>query len=655
MIRQGRSRGRWIVSIWIPFLVLSAAAGHGEDFDWLSIEDGIGAPHALESASIEAVAGRLDEWVDSGFGFVEVAWRTHVRIKAASEVEVRQSVVRLFVNDAGAQQAGTIEITIETDRSSLRVERAYLLLPDGRRQAVDPDSVQVTDSQDPDLFSTLKTVSLPMGGVVPGSVAFVEYTLIRRIEGDPLPWSSLFNMQTLVPILSNEIVVENEREPGWFDWATNDPGLECGTVSAGRLVCRRSEMAAVRLDPAVRSYLDVIPHFVVGQRVTWRELSARVAGLVEAKLDVSDEMEKAIARIREEFEEPEARARELYRVVSNQVRYLGFEHGDAAVVPRPASLTWKRRFGDCKDKVTLFVAMARALDLEVTPVLTSVSFFEPGTFVLPAASYFDHMIVCSDALPRDGGCVDVTLSSSPPGLPFVLQGGVALELTRRGADSIRPLPRRAALWEFGVTRDIRLECDGGIREKVDYRQGGPWGETLRSMLVQLSPDEREQYLANEYAQAMGVSEQRPEMELGGLASVGRPWTVHYASTRAQRAEMKGAQHFYDVNRWLLAVARSLVSENRHHDYAFPGIRLEAVSRYRLCEEAEIEYEGAALDLASRWGSLTRRYETRNDEVIVRSMLSMDSRVVSPSENEDLRLYLSRSLDQSAIQFGYRVD
>jgi len=368
------------------------------------------------------------------------------------------------------------------------------------------------------------------------------------------------------------------RAADWYAWKTNGPELVCESDSEGRLICRRSETAAVKADPAVRSYYDIIPHLIVAERVSWADYAARVGRLAESKLDVSEAMTETIERIRSEFASPEERAEEVYRIVANQVRYLGFEHGDSAVVPHAASLTWDRRFGDCKDKVTLFVAMAHALGIEAKPVLISTSFFEPENAILPAASYFDHMIVCSNALVRDDGCVDVTLSLSPAELPYILQGRLALDLTGSNTNSVRALPRRAVLWE-----------------------------------------------------------------------------VTYSSRGARRVEMTGIQHFYDVDPWFSYFARSLVAENQHHDYGFPGIRLEAVSRYRVCEDAKIGYTGAVLDLKGRWGTLARHYEVDQGSVIVRSTLSMSSRSISPSELSDLRVYLDRSLDQSAIQFEYRFE
>ena len=647
---------RWSMSIGIAVLALFfPAVSHAEHPEWLEVAADLDRVHELENGSTESVLERMGEWVDAGYGFVEVAWTSRIRIKAQSEIEARHSVVRLFVTASGAQQAGTFEVSVDTGRSRLRIERAYLLLPGGRRQAVDPDSIQIRDPLEPNLFSDTKTVSIPLAGIVPGAIGYVDYRIVRKVDADPLPWSWLSHLQSTVPILSTEIVIENERGKDWLAWETNDPELECESPTVDRLRCRRSESAPLKSDPSVRSYYDLVPHFIAAERVSWKEYAARVGGLVEGKLDVSEDMRSTIERIRSDFEGQQAQAEEIYRVVSNQVRYLGFEHGDSAVVPHAASLTWHRRFGDCKDKVTLFVAMARALGIEARPVLTSSIYFDVENAILPATSYFDHMIVCTSALVRDNGCVDVTLASSPAELPYMLQGGIALQLAGSESDAVRALPKRGVLWEVAVERDIELRCDGEVSVQTAYHQGGSWGDTVRGALIAMGPSDRSQYMLSEFSQAMGSAEARPSMKLSGLSALNEPWTVSYSSQQPRRVAMDGVQHFYDIDPWFSVFARSLVAENQHHDFDLPGIRLEAISRFDVCEDAAIGYTGAALDLEGRWGALWRRYEKDGNKLIVRSTLSMSSRSVSPAELRDLRLYLGRALNQTAIQFEYHFD
>ena len=46
--------------------------------------------------------------------------------------------------------------------------------------------------------------------------------------------------------------------------------------------------------------------------------------------------------------------------LDREVRYTGIEFGEAAIVPHDPAETLAKKYGDCKDKATLLVAMLRA-------------------------------------------------------------------------------------------------------------------------------------------------------------------------------------------------------------------------------------------------------------------------------------------------------
>jgi hypothetical protein len=57
------------------------------------------------------------------------------------------------------------------------------------------------------------------------------------------------------------------------------------------------------------------------------------------------------------------------RLVEDKTRYLFLGMGDGGYKPAPADETWSRRFGDCKGKTVLLLALLRELKIEAEPVL----------------------------------------------------------------------------------------------------------------------------------------------------------------------------------------------------------------------------------------------------------------------------------------------
>ena len=75
------------------------------------------------------------------------------------------------------------------------------------------------------------------------------------------------------------------------------------------------------------------------------------------------------------------------------IRYTGVEFGESSIMPARPDETLKRRFGDCKDKSTLLVAMLRAAGFDAHVALLDTGFGPDPDPDLPGIDLFDHAIV----------------------------------------------------------------------------------------------------------------------------------------------------------------------------------------------------------------------------------------------------------------------
>lgn len=84
---------------------------------------------------------------------------------------------------------------------------------------------------------------------------------------------------------------------------------------------------------------------------------------------------------------------DIIRFVQDDVRYLGFESGIGAYKPNHPDKVLKQRFGDCKDKSLLLIALLRYEGVEAFPFLVNTSMKAEIDKALPSHSVFDHCIV----------------------------------------------------------------------------------------------------------------------------------------------------------------------------------------------------------------------------------------------------------------------
>ncbi|HSL18472.1 MAG TPA: DUF3857 domain-containing protein [Methylomirabilota bacterium] len=122
------------------------------------------------------------------------------------------------------------------------------------------------------------------------------------------------------------------------------------------------------------------------------------------------------ARARElaaEADDPASRALAAIRFVQDELRYFAIVLGPNSHAPHPPEVTLERRFGDCKDKALLLVALLEELGIPAWPALVDS---DTGPLVptrLPSPGVFDHIVVVLE-IDGEQRWVDPTIS---------LQGG----------------------------------------------------------------------------------------------------------------------------------------------------------------------------------------------------------------------------------------
>jgi len=81
------------------------------------------------------------------------------------------------------------------------------------------------------------------------------------------------------------------------------------------------------------------------------------------------------------------------KFVQDEIRYLGLESGIGAYKPFTPNKVFEQRFGDCKDKSWLMVAMLREMGINAYPVLVSTQYGRTLEELLPSPKVFNHVVV----------------------------------------------------------------------------------------------------------------------------------------------------------------------------------------------------------------------------------------------------------------------
>lgn len=99
-----------------------------------------------------------------------------------------------------------------------------------------------------------------------------------------------------------------------------------------------------------------------------------------------------IAKIKALSPDPVKRAEAALALVEDRVRYVLLATNDGGLIPADADTTWSRRFGDCKGKTVLLLALLHGVGIDAVPVIVSTDTGDGMDQRLPAVTLFNHVI-----------------------------------------------------------------------------------------------------------------------------------------------------------------------------------------------------------------------------------------------------------------------
>ncbi|MGZ8811002.1 MAG: transglutaminase domain-containing protein, partial [Thermoanaerobaculia bacterium] len=189
---------------------------------------------------------------------------------------------------------------------------------------------------------------------------------------------------------------------------------------------------------------------------SWQEIARRYSEIVDAQISAGKP--RATDVVGSTTNRAEIINRALAYIQKN-VRYAGVEVGESSIVPRTPQVVVGNRYGDCKDKATLLVALLRAAGVNADVALLRAGSDLDVTSDLPGLARFNHAIVLVRGTPQIW--IDPTDEYTPAGeLPSADQGRLALVANANTTDLMQTPFAGAADNRSAETRAFTLAEEG---------------------------------------------------------------------------------------------------------------------------------------------------------------------------------------------------
>lgn len=241
------------------------------------------------------------------------------------------------------------------------------------------------------------TASLQPSGLRIGDILDVSYTLVSR---DPVIGGHAEQMLEL----NLSAIVDRIRYRA--SWPTSRPVRLQASNGWTPLRVRREggySFVEVERDAAqpvvvpidVPGRLRAVNTVELSDYAAWSDIAVALKPLYDHARQLADmsPLKAEIERIRALSDDPAVQAAAALRLVQDEVRYVALLMGDGALTPATADETWIRRFGDCKAKTALLLALLDGLGIEAEPAAVSVGDGDGLAERLPMIAAFNHVLV----------------------------------------------------------------------------------------------------------------------------------------------------------------------------------------------------------------------------------------------------------------------
>ena len=622
------------------------------------------APFVTDAAAVLQRATQISADEDANVLVLLDDYRISIDARGRAR-ETHRKVYRILKEEA-VEDWSVVEESYQPWREQKPSIRARVITKTGSMHVLDAKTIADAPEQqfDASTFSDTRTVRAPLPAVETGAVvefeiatdwvpAFAEAGITQRLLVlDRVPFQHFHVSIDAAKGVPLRTIYRQIPDAAVRKTSSNDAThIEC---DLGPRKARKNFEGG--LPPDVSQF----PYVAFSTATSWQVLAARYAEIVERQIQAADV--KALVGSVTAGETPIMIVGRLSTELHRNIRYTGVEFGESAVIPAQPADVLQRKFGDCKDKSALLVAMLRAAGLKASVALLRSGFSTDVDPSLPGLDLFDHAIVFVDG--PQPLWVDATANHARAGiLPSGDQGRLALIAAKETTDLVK-LPEQTNTVDRNVF-EVRFKDYGPGTIVETMESNGPSEMFLRNAYA---ANDNAKAALERYVKSAYAAKSLGTFDLAGKDDLTQPVrvTVEARDTRQVMTTTESAQIVlsattltsrlpYDLHRFQDRDEKESNSK-RVNDYFFDeaGIRKPI---YKLHPPAL--YQPANLPLSSSLNlgplKLMRNYKKDADGVVeAEYTLEIPKRRITPMEYEQLREDLEKYDSQLSSRYQFRT-
>jgi transglutaminase-like putative cysteine protease len=419
--------------------------------------------------------------------------------------ECQDEAFTKVLTEKGKRNNRDLSLSFMLPYTTVDVVKVEVISPNGEVAPVDiaaNSKEMIDDSQmseniyDPN--SKLLKVNIPkleIGDVVH---SITRTTIHRSYIPGEYAEDNVFEEPGLIRHLSYEIYAPRERPLKRIVLRDEVPGtIKSSTAAEGAdWTIHRWEVTNVpRMfdEPGMPPYEMVLQRLLVSTTPDWQAVSKWYWGVCQPHLEAtSPELKKEVDKLAAGAGTNLDKVHALFYYVSKVIRYMGLtpEKDRPGFEPHDVRLTFGNKYGVCRDKAALLVAMLRTAGLDAYPVLVSVGSKKDPDVPEP---FFNHAIVGVELTKGQYTLMDPTAENTKDLLPSY-ECDQSYLVCRPEGDVVRTspiIPPEENMMTVKTT--ATLTAAGALEAKSELRFDGINDNEYREAFSRMKPDDKQRF------------------------------------------------------------------------------------------------------------------------------------------------------------------
>ncbi len=385
-------------------------------------------------------------------------------------------------------------------------------------------------------------------------------------------------------------------------------------------------------EPRGPALTEVAPYVHVSTFSSWQQLGRWYARLIEPQFVLDTSLREVSSGIVAGAHTDQEKIAAIHQFVLRNTHYVALEFGIYGYKPYSVAQVYARRFGDCKDKASLMIALLRAAGIDAEIALVRTRRLGDVGERATSIAIFNHAVVY---IPRYGLWLDGTAEyAGSRELPLDDQGAMALTVARNGDAHLRRIPVTLPMENYThrqvlarVRGDGHIEFTGsaytrgedapGLRRDFEVRERQR--DSFRNRLAEVLPSVR-----LEQVQVEGANDLERDVVVnfsGELDTFAGRRSLLLSPSWMRRSYVQTLAPLASRTEDLLLPAPWTTEEELH--FRLPaGARLEAVPQEKI--------------LDTPFGAAVLRYQRRGDEFVVTTSVQFRKLRITPAEYGSFR-------------------